>query len=41
MVVLGKECFIFEWTNKTCNAEHISFELGIAPNISIVNAALA
>ena len=41
MVVLGKECFIFESTGKTCNVEPFSSELGIAENIPIVDAALA
>ena len=41
MVILGKECFIFESTGKTCNVEPFSSELGIAENIPIVDAALA
>ena len=41
MVVLGKECFIFESTGKTCNVEPFSSELRIAENIPIVDAALA
>ena len=41
MIVLGKDCFIFETTGKTCNVEPFSAELGIAQNIPIVDAALA
>ena len=41
MIVLGKECFIFESTGKTCNVEPFSAELGVASNVPIVDAALA
>ena len=41
MVVLGKECFVFEPTGKTCSVEPFSSELGIAQNVPIVDAALA
>ena len=41
MVVLGKDCFIFESTGKTCNVEHFNADLGVATNITIVDVALA
>ena len=41
MVVLGKHCFIFESTGKTCNVEPFSSDLGIASNIPVVDAAIA
>ena len=41
MVVLGKECFIFESTGKTCNVLPFNKELGIASDVPIVDAALA
>ena len=41
MVVLGKECFIFESTGKTCNVLPFNEELGIASDVPIVDAALA
>ena len=41
MIVLGKECFIFEPTGKTCNVEPFNTDLGIAQNIPVVDAALA
>ena len=40
MIVLGKICFIFESTGKTCYVEPFS-ELGVASNVPIVDAALA
>ena len=41
MIVLGKDCFIFETTGKTCNVQPFSAELGVATNIPIVDAAFA
>jgi len=41
MIVLGKECFVFESTGKTCNVEPFDKTLGIAQNIPIVDAAIA
>ena len=41
MIVLGKECFIFESTGKTCNVQPFSDELGVASDVPIVDAALA
>ena len=41
MVVLGKDCFIFESTGKTCNVEPFTADLGVATNIPIVDVALA
>ena len=41
MVVLGKECFVFESTGKTCNVEPFDPALGTAQNIPIVDAAIA
>ena len=41
MIVLGKECFIFESTSKTCNVEPFSTDLGIAQDIPVIDAALA
>lgn len=41
MIILGKECFIFESTGKTCNIEPFSAELGVASNVLIDDAALA
>ena len=41
MIVVGKECFVFESTGKTCNVEPFDKTLGIAQNIPIVDAAIA
>ena len=41
MVVLGKECFIFESTGKTCNVEPFTSELGSSLTIPIADASLA
>ena len=41
MIVLRKDCFVFESTGKTCNVKPFSSDLGIAKNIPIVDAALA
>ena len=41
MVVVGKDCFIFESTGKTCNVEPFTADLGVATNIPIVDADLA
>ena len=37
MVILGKQCFIFESTGKACNVELFTSELGIAQYIPIVD----
>ena len=41
MIVLGRECFIFESTGKTYIVEPFSADLGIAQDIPVVDAALA
>ena len=41
MLVLGRECFIFESTGKTYNMRHFNPALGTAQNIPIVNDAIA
>ena len=41
MIVVGKECFVFESTGKTCNVEPFDKTLGIAQNIPIVDADIA
>jgi len=41
MVVLGKECFVFETTGRTCNVEPFSSDLGIAKDVPIIDGALA
>ena len=41
MIVLGKDCFVFRSTGKTCNVDSFSSDLDIAENILIVDAALA
>ena len=41
MIVLGKDCFVFESTGKTCNVEPFDPNLGTAQNVPIVDAAIA
>ena len=41
MLILSKECFVFESTGKTCNVRHFDPALGTVQNVSIVNAAIA
>ena len=41
MVVLGKDCFVFEGTGRSCTVRPFSSDLGIAENVPIVDAALA
>ena len=41
MVVLGKDCFVFGSTGKTCNVEPFDPQLGTAQNVPIVDAAVA
>ena len=40
MVVLGKDCFIFETTGKIFNVEPFTADLGVATNIIIVDFRL-
>ena len=41
MIVLGKHCFPFESTGKTCSVKPFSSELGIAENVPIIDGAIA
>ena len=41
MIVLGKECFVFESTGKSCNVEPFDPALGTAQGVPIVDAAIA
>jgi hypothetical protein len=41
MMVLGRNSFIFESTNRSCNVKPFSSELGIAENVPIVDGAIA
>ena len=41
MIVLGKDCFVFESTGKTCNVEPFDPNLGTAQNVPIDDAAIA
>ena len=41
MVVLGKECFVFESTGQTCNVKPFDPALGTALDVPIVDAAIA
>ena len=41
MVVLGSECFVFEWSGKTCTVNPFTDQLGSAKDVPIVDAAIA
>ena len=41
MIVLGKECFVFESTGQTCNVKPFDPALGTALDVPIVDAAIA
>ena len=41
MVVLGKDCFVFEWSGLTCNVKPFSETLGKVTHVPIVDAAIA
>ena len=41
MVVLGKNCFVFEWSGRTCNVHSFSDKLGSMEHVPIVDAAIA
>ena len=41
MIVLGKNCFVFEWSGKSCNVQPFTESLGVATNILIVDATIA
>ncbi len=41
MVVLGRNCFVFEWSGQSCNVQPFDSNLGSANNIPIVDAAIA
>ena len=40
MIVLGKHCFPFESTGRSCNVKPFSSELGIAENVPIIDGAI-
>ena len=41
MVVLGRHCFVFEWSGKRCSVQPFDKSLGSANNVPIVDAAIA
>jgi hypothetical protein len=41
MVVLGKNCFVFEWSGRSCSVHPFSDSLGTVKNVPIVDAAIA
>jgi hypothetical protein len=41
MVVLGKHCFVFEWSGRSCSVHPFSDALGTVKNVPIVDAAIA
>lgn len=41
MVVLGKYCFVFEWSDLTCSVKPFSETLGKVTHVPIVDAAIA
>ena len=41
MVVLGKNCFVFEWSGQLCSVHPFSDSLGAVKNVPIVDAAIA
>ena len=41
MVVLGKHAYVFERTGRTCNVSPFTSELGVAPNVPVVDGAIA
>ena len=41
MVVLGKHCFVFEWSGRSCSVHPFSESLGSVKNVPIVDAAIA
>jgi hypothetical protein len=41
MVVLGKNCFVFEWSGQSCSVHPFSDTLGTVKNVPIVDAAIA
>ena len=41
MVVLGRNCFVFEWFGQTCSVKPFSDDLGNVNNVPIVDAAIA
>ena len=40
MAVLGTNCFVFEWSGKSCSVHPFTSTLGTAQNVPIVDAAL-
>ena len=41
MVVLGKDCFVFEWSSLTCSFKPFSETLDKVTHVPIVDAAIA
>ena len=41
MAVLGRNCFIFEWSGKTCSVQPFTSDLGTVQDVPIVDAAVA
>ena len=41
MVVMGSECFVFEWSGKTCQVNPFTKSIGTMNNVPIVDAAIA
>ncbi len=41
MVVLGRNCFAFEWSGKSCNVQPFDKNLGVAKDVPIIDAAIA
>ena len=40
MVILGRNCFIFEWSGRTCNVMSFTKTLGTVQHIPIIDAAI-
>ena len=41
MIVLGQECFVFEWSGKSCSVNPFTESLGTINDVPIVDAAIA
>lgn len=41
MVVLGSNCFVFEWSGRTCTVKPFTDSLGTVQHVPIVDAAIA
>ena len=41
MIVMGSECFVFEWSGQTCQVNPFAKSIGSLSNVPIVDAAIA